>query len=199
MNLKALLMCLALVGLGGGAQAAEPPALTFELAQGSPQEVHTRDQMQRLLATHDLRRWIVTDQVRVEEGVIPHSHPVLTLSTRHRRDDDLLLATFVHEQMHWWLAQHRAATEAAERELRRLYPKIPVGYPQGSSSEEVNYEHLIIGTLERRAMIQLLGELRARQVMEFWSQDHYTWIYRQVQQDWRRLEAVIEQHGLWPA
>ena len=29
------------------------------------------------------------------------SHPVLTLHTRHRRDDDLLLSTFLHEQLHW--------------------------------------------------------------------------------------------------
>jgi hypothetical protein len=26
----------------------------------------------------------------------------------------------------------------------------------------------------------LLGELKARQVMDFWATDHYTWIYKTV-------------------
>jgi hypothetical protein len=34
--------------------------------------------------------------------VIPHSHPVLTLSDRYGGDDDFLLTAYLHEQLHWW-------------------------------------------------------------------------------------------------
>jgi hypothetical protein len=52
--------------------------------------------------------------------------------------------------------------------------------PRGSSSDEGNYEHLLVVWLEYSADQELLGELRARQVMEFWAADHYTWIYQKI-------------------
>lgn len=37
---------------------------------------------------------------------IPYSHPVLTLHTRHLKDDLALLSTFVHEEYHWYETAH---------------------------------------------------------------------------------------------
>ena len=63
-------------------------------------------------------------------GMIPHSHPVLTLSTRHLKDDDLLLSTFLHENLHHFLTQNPEKAEAAtKKELRAVFPKVPVGVP----------------------------------------------------------------------
>jgi hypothetical protein len=56
-------------------------------------------------------------------------------------DDDLLLSTFVHEQMHRFLALSRQEDfDQAKTDLRRLFPEIPVGFPQESSIDEGNYE-----------------------------------------------------------
>src|SRR5689334_21138216 len=101
-----------------GTPAAPPvPAapLEIELKQGSPEEVRTRDQLLRLLGSYDLGRWIFTRKVVIDGSpqVIPHSHPVLTLSTRHLKDDDLLLSTFVHEQLHWYLSENHERAEPA--------------------------------------------------------------------------------------
>lgn len=38
---------------------------------------------------------------RIEANAVAHSHPVLTLNTCHLDDDHKLLATFIHEQLHW--------------------------------------------------------------------------------------------------
>ena len=57
---------------------------------------------------------------RIETGVIPHSHPVLTLNTQYIDRDTLQIATFVHEQLHWFFDAHAAATDSAIADLARL-------------------------------------------------------------------------------
>src|SRR5688572_7778003 len=105
-------------------QAATPPAppapIQIELKKGSPEEVRTRDQLQRLLREHDLERWLFTRKVMIDgsPNLIPHSHPVLTLSTRHLKDDDLLLSTFVHEQLHWFLTDNQERAKPVLEDLR---------------------------------------------------------------------------------
>lgn len=82
-----------------------------------------------------------------------------------------------------------------------MYPEIPVGFPQGSSSDEGNYEHLLVVWLEYRGDVKTLGELRTRQVMEFWAQDHYTWIYQKIldRECRTKISAIAKQYGLVPA
>ena len=127
-------------------------------------EVQTRSQLQKLLAQYDLSRFIFTKEIIIDRDSIPHSHPVLTLHTRHRKDDELFLSTFVHEQIHWFFTQHQEQTEQAVKELRTIFPKVPVGFPEGADSEDSTYLHLLVNTLEYRADKELLGELRARQI-----------------------------------
>ncbi|MFG6487535.1 hypothetical protein ACG04R_12705 [Roseateles sp. BYS78W] len=181
------------------AALASPAAeLSLRTAHDSEAEKQTVAQLQRLLQAHDLSRWTVTRDIVVDQDEIPHSHPVLTLHTRHLRDDELLLSTYVHEQMHWFLAAHPEQTAAATAALRRLFPKIPVGYPDGSDSADGNYEHLLVVYLEYRADQRLLGELKAREVMQFWADDHYRWIYRQVLREPEKIGAVVKKNGLIP-
>ena len=99
-------VCTAAVG---HAQSAHNPSLEITLKQGSAPEAQTREQLQRLLKTYDVSRWIY---------------------------------------------------------------------------------------LEWRAVQQLLGELKARQVMEFWATDHYTWVYRTVLDRPREIGAIVAKHQL---
>ena len=97
--------------------------IEIELAGGSPRERQAEAQLRRLLAAHDLDAaglgaLIVTRRVRIESGAVPHSHPVLTLNTRHLGDDERQLATFLHEQLHWYLNAREAAVGKAIAELR---------------------------------------------------------------------------------
>ena len=168
------------------------------LKQGSKEEEQTKAQLQRLLKTYDLTKWIFTNAILIDEKSIPHSHPVLTLSTRHLRDDELLISTFVHEQGHWFLTQNHKNTEEAKKELRVLFPKVPVSFPEGATDEESTYLHLIVIYLEYRADRELLGELRARQIMDFWANDHYTWIYKTVLERTREIGNIVFKHKLIP-
>ena len=75
--------------------------IEIELAHGSQAEEATRDALLRLVGEHDVSAWLYTHRVIIDQTAIPHSHPVLTLHTRHLGEDEHLLSTFVHEQFHW--------------------------------------------------------------------------------------------------
>lgn len=173
--------------------------LEIALKQGTPDEARTRDQLRRLLATYDVSPWIYTNRIVIDERAVPFSHPVLTLHTRHAKDDELLLSTFVHEQFHWFLAERREATEQAIADLRKLFPTVPVGGTAGARDEYSTYLHLLVCYLEQQADLRVLGELRTKQVMDFWATDHYTWVYQTVISRSREIGQIIRERKLVPA
>jgi hypothetical protein len=50
--------------------------------------------------------------------------------------------------------------------------------------------------LEWRSDKGLLGELRARQIMEFWAHDHYRVLYQTVLEHSHEIGGVIVKHHL---
>jgi hypothetical protein len=171
-------------------------SITITLTHGSENERRTKTQLERLLMNYNLSKYTFTTQVIIDEKAIPHSHPVLTLHTRHLNSDDQLLSTYVHEQLHWYLEARQKQTEAAETNLRKIYPKVPVGYPDGAQDEEGTYLHLIDCYLEMQADRDLMGRERASAVMDFWAGDHYRWVYKTVISDEPIIAAVIERENL---
>jgi len=168
----------------------------IQLQHNSESEQKTKTQLLKLLQTYDLSRWTFTKKILIDYQAIPHSHPVLTLHTRHLNSDDQLLSTYVHEQLHWWLDEKLASTKRAEDELRKLYPKVPVGFPEGAQDEESTYLHLIDCYLEMRADSELMGPQRTTDLMKFWAGDHYRWVYRTVVQDETKIAEIIKRNEL---
>lgn len=173
--------------------------IEISLKNGSRDEEKTKEQLERLLKSHDLSKWIFTRSIIIEENVIPHSHPILTLSTRHLKDDELLLSTFVHEQIHWFVIEDRKKLAGALDEIRKMFPEVPAGPPDGARDEDSTYLHIPVVYLEYRANRELLGELKARQVMEFWANDHYRWIYKTVLERPRDIGQIMFKHKLIPS
>src|SRR5438874_990387 len=120
------------------------PEVEISLAHGAAAEEATRQQLQNLLKVYDLSGWVWTRKVVIDKDAIPHSHPVLTLHTRHLKDDLLLLSTFVHEEYHWYETEHARDTSAAIAELKTAYPRLPVGGRDGAADEESSYLHIIV-------------------------------------------------------
>jgi hypothetical protein len=58
--------------------------------------------------------------------------------------------------------------------------------------------NLIVIYLEDGADRRLLGELRAWQVMSFWTQDHYRWLYRTVLSNRAQLRDLVRKYHLEP-
>ena len=192
------IISFALLGQFVMAQTA-PTQLEITLKNNDQREQQTKQQLQRLLSAYDFSNWMFTKKVIIESGsVIPHSHPVLTLSTRHLKDDELLLSTFVHENLHWYLIEKSKETEEAYKELKAMFPKVPVGFPEGARDEESSYKHILVCYMEYQAVRILLGELKAKQVMDFWATDHYTWIYKTILEREREIGSLLRKHKLYP-
>jgi hypothetical protein len=170
--------------------------IEITLANGTEREQRTREQLLSLLDRYDLESWIATRYVIIEQGAVPFSHPVLKLNTRHPDNDDLLLATFLHEQIHWRVLEPPGAIANAIARARQQFPAIPVGRPRGADDELSSYLHVIINYLEWQALRALVGDERARAVIDFWSDDHYTELYRLVLRESEAIAAIIRDSGL---
>lgn len=198
MALKHLRSLVVLIASGAVLHAQSEPKfnLTIRTAHDSVPELATKAQLERLIAANDLSQWTFTHEIVIDEKSIPHSHPVLTLHARHLKQDDELLSTYLHEQLHWFLTRHPVETQAAEDDLRKLYPNVPVGYPEGAQDTESTYLHLLVCQLEQQADRVVLGDQRTTEVMQFWAGDHYRWVYRTVIQDEAKIEDILKRNHL---
>ena len=151
--------------------------------------------MTTILDSFNLEPYIYTKKVRVMDGVIPHSHPLLTI---HTDDDtiDKLLSTFIHEQLHWYILSKWDESEKAIERIKDKYPSVPYRFPAGSGSLSGTYNHLLINFLEYDILIKLLGKERARSQIEYLKGHHYKWIYRTVENDFDTLKSIIEPFDL---
>ena len=185
--------------LSAQAAAASPKtknALSFHFAGVSERELEVAEELSELLDKHNLSSWLFTDKIRFKSGVIPHSHPVLTLNTRHLGEPVRLLTTFLHEQIHWLVADpnNRESKEAALVALRQIYPEVPDARNGGAADAESTYLHFIVNWLEFDALNCLLGKEKAQDVIE--SIDFYEWIYAQVLENGAQLESIISRNDL---
>ncbi|MEK9507382.1 hypothetical protein WI460_04170 [Gemmatimonadota bacterium Y43] len=187
----------ALALLASTAVCAQPtPAaapLDIRLEHDTEAERTTADELRAVVAAYDVEEWIVTREVRIDASAIPHSHPVLTLHTRHNGQPLHLLSTFLHEQFHWWVMERPDELLAATTAFRRAWPEVPVGGGEGGRDEESTYLHLVVCHLEYQAMAALVGADEARAILE--SNNHYRWIYDRVLND-PQVDRTVRGAGL---
>lgn len=164
--------------------------LNITLEGDSERERATADQLRRTLQEYDVGRWVYTRRIHIDERSIPHSHPVLTVHTRHLGDEHGLLATFLHEQFHWLEDRNEHFREAMSA-FAEAYPDAPARGPEGARDLESTYRHLLVCDLEFQAMTKLVGEQRAREILA--ASRHYTWIYDRVLHDPKVREIVTAQ------
>lgn len=166
--------------------------LQISLKNNTDKELQSKNQLERILNKYNLSKWLFTKKVLIDEKTsIPHSHPVLTLNTSPT-DDFGLLATFVHEQIHWFEESKPQQRDRAIEELKTIYPDAPGGPPEGARDKYSTYLHLMVCYLEYEAMIELVGKEKAIEVIK--SKHYYRWIYRTVLSDGPKIKAVLDKH-----
>src|SRR5579871_6104401 len=77
---------------------AATPKLKITTKNGSDKENQRKEQIEKLATQYDLKKWIITKEILIEQGVIPHSKPVLTLNVRWLDNDDAALSVLIHEE-----------------------------------------------------------------------------------------------------
>lgn len=172
---------------------AQSPEVDITTKNNSKYEIGVAKRMNDILKQYDLSKWIFTKKIIVEDGVIPHSHPVLTLNTKKRSDNDLL-STFIHEQLHWYVDANPDAEKKAVTVFRKRYKNVPIRNGKGARDEYSTYMHLIVCYLEYRSMAELLDEETAKKLMK--ASNHYTWIYETVIQDQAYIGGILAKYKL---
>jgi hypothetical protein len=173
------------------------PSIT--LVHDSAEERETKRQLLDLLARYPLDRWFYTDAVRIEDGVIPHSHPVLTLNSAHSAGHPLrLLSVYIHEQLHWYylLESHGQRSDAALDLLHAMFPGLPVDFPAGCRTEYSTYLHIPINFWELLALEELIGRDEATAYIG--RKPMYTAVYALVVKERTRIQEVLAELDLMP-
>jgi hypothetical protein len=174
--------------------------IDIDLSHAEREAQRIRELLAALRKRHDLGRFEFTRHVRIMPASPTHSHPILTLGTRFAETEDLLLATYLHEQMHWYLwhlggPDHDPVAPFFD-ELVRRYPKAPTRLPEGARNYEQTYLHLVVCWLELDALTELIGRERAVAIAD--TQWGYRWVYRTVIADWESLGQLYREHGIAP-
>ncbi|PFA69138.1 hypothetical protein CN378_04460 [Bacillus sp. AFS015802] len=160
-------------------------------------EIRVRTELDFLIRKYNLKNYFFTDVVIINESAdYPHSHPVLSLNTRHFGKENILLSTFIHEQIHWFAVQHFHRIKLAIEELKIIYPKVPVGYPNGARDEFSTYLHIIINWLELNALSVFLEKSEYEEVVNFLQRDHYRWIYHIVVSDHDVIKEILGKYEI---
>ncbi|WP_143323438.1 hypothetical protein [Cognaticolwellia aestuarii] len=173
-------------------------AIEFTTEHNTESEKMTIELIKSLNKAHDLTKWQFSNVIHINKKAIPHSHPVLTLHTRHNKpkEIDLLLSTYLHENIHGYLDAHQTKLADIIAVLKKRFPNVAVGYPEGASDEYSTYLHIVVCFLELDAIRQLLSEARYNKVINFWQKDHYTWIYKLIDEHDNEIAMLIKQHKL---
>ena len=198
-TLTAALVAWAAVSSAAGegasiALGSDSPRIEIDLARGTPREQLAKQTLEQVLASHDLSKYTFTRKVVIEQGASNHAFPILTLNPYFASSPDELLSSYIHEQLHWHLRNLAAQQQAAITELRRLYPRVPVGLPASAENEYSTYGHLVDCYLEILADRELLGAERTANVIQ--SKPWYTWIYTTVLRDEKQIAEVVNRHQL---
>lgn len=183
---------VALIVLAGQAAGAGAQGVDIALENESEAERQTAERIRGFLERYDLSDWMFTTEIRIDENDIPHSHPVLTLHTRHLGDDDMLLSVLLHEQFHWYASESDGYDEAIE-EFAAMFPDPPDRSDGGARDARSTHLHFIVCDMEFQAMTELLGLEAARSVLA--RNTVYPWIYARVLED-PTIREVLREHDL---
>lgn len=192
----AVLLFLSIAAVGEAASEFSAEGFEIHLAGVNEREEKVAELLVGLSQKHDLSPWLFTDRVRIKSGVIPHSHPILTLNTLYIEESTQLLAVFLHEQIHRFLAtpENRNSLKNAISELREMYDQVPDSDNGGAAGEYSTYLHFLVNWLEFDALSNLLGRTKAREVIE--EKHIYPWIYGKVLEDSVQLNSLVTRNDL---
>jgi len=176
---------------------AATPKLKITTKNNSEKEIQRKEQIERLAAQYDLKKWIITKDILIEQGVIPHSKPVLTLNVRWLDNDDAALSMLIHEEAHWFLGEHwQSGGRKCVFRTMQMFRGLPIGAPDGSMDEMDNYVHVIVNWLEWQGLEEYVGTERARAVIDMKAADHYKAIYKLVIANREKIGEVLQRYRL---
>jgi hypothetical protein len=172
-------------------QPAAATGVEIRTAHGTDAEQSAAAALAEVLAADDLRRWMFTDVVMVDESIRGgFSHPLTISPPRLTRRPAMALSTFLHEQLHWL---DSPGTDSATEEASRRWPD-PPSPPAGCRSAPSTWLHMSVCSLEYQSLSMVIGQAAATE--ELAQHVFYSWIYQQILSDPPWFSDYLQRHGL---
>ena len=173
--------------------------ICIDLSHAERNAIAVREMLIALSTKYALGPYEYCKEVSIAPGVLPYSHPVIRLNTA-LFTETALLATYIHEQMHWYVTwyslKHTDQWRAVWAALEQRYPDPPIGRGEGADTLASTHLHLIVNWLEIEALSSLIGAQAARAHVA--NMHYYRWIYASVIRDWQALRGLYTSHYLVP-
>jgi hypothetical protein len=172
---------------------APAAGIDMRTAHGSAAEQEGATALRAVLDTYDLRRWMLTDLVIIDDTIVGgFSHPLTISPPRLIRRPALALTTFLHEQLHW---MDVPGTDSATDEASKRWPDPPPP-PAGCLSAESTWLHMSVCALEYQSLAEIIGAPAAAE--ELAQHTVYSWLYGQILANPVWFSDYLGRHGLRP-
>jgi hypothetical protein len=184
--------CRGCLAPGGAPDLAAPASgVDVRAASGTDDEMAGVAGLRSVLAEHDLRRWMFTDLVTVDESIRGgFSHPLTIRPGLLAGRPASALATFLHEQLHWL---DGPGVDEATTEASRRWPD-PPPFPAAGQDAQSTWLHMSVCALEFQSLSEIIGPASA--VAELTELGRYSWIYGQIFADPGWFAGFLRRHGL---
>jgi len=154
-------------------------------------EIEVAEIIKEICQKYDLP--LFTKEIVIEKGVVPHSHPILTLNTRVK-DKRSLLATLVHEQFHWYAQNHPKYNECVSY-LKSKYEDDGEHNKSGTYPNSY-WEHIIVCFNTRNYLKSFLSSEDLEWIYEQWQpypalENLIVQRYKEVQVDLERFNTIF--------
>lgn len=167
--------------------------LDIILTNNSKTEDIAKKRLIEIVKKYDLSDHIYTNVLKIEDRAIPHSHPILTLNSFPYTDENIILDTFIHEQLHWKFENlDKSIFKKVISLLKEKYPDAPWGFPIGCIDQDSTYLHLILCHMTQKILIHFIGEEAAANVLYYQQNHHYIWVYNMIEVDSEYIDDLTK-------
>lgn len=175
-------------------------ALSLDIEEKHPDTTtaQTRMEILHLARKYDLSSFLYTKRIVIDPQIEETKwKPVITLNTKYKDHPQRLMAQLLHEELHWWMRDHKQNVQVAIPELKATFRGVPK--IKGSKDPDSTYRHLLICWMEFRALSKYFGEEEAAQVLKHFVQiKRFPWIYTRILNDHRKIEKIVRKYEFIP-
>jgi hypothetical protein len=192
------ILLLVLVACANSKKVETALSLDIEERHQSPATQETRLEILHLARKYDLSSFLYTKKIIIDPTVEKTKwKPEIILNTKYKDHPHRLMGQLLHEELHWWMRDHKQNVQVAIPELKKTFPGIPK--MRGAKDPDSTTRHLLICWMEFRALAKYFGEEDAADVLKHnVKEKHFPWIYSTVLKDHRKIEKIVRKYEFIP-
>lgn len=197
-HMKKIFLLLLVISCANSKKVETALSLDIEERHASADTAQTRMEILHLARKYDLSSFLYTKKIVIDPMMEKTKwKPIITLNTRYKDHPQRLLAQLLHEELHWWMNDHKQNVQVAIPELKSTFKGIP--QIRGAKDADSGARHLLICWMEFRALAKYFGEEEAIGVMEhFVKEKRFPWIYSRLIKDHRKVEKIVRKYEFIP-